>query len=198
MGGPGLIAIAFIDSSFLTLPEVADLLVVVFTIREPERWLYFVTMTTIGSVAGCYALYALARVGGRALVQRGFHERHIDWALDWYRRHGALVLILPAVLPPPMPFKAFVLMAGVAGIRPVPFLVAIAVGRFLRYGGEAWLARRYGAEAVHFIQRDALGLLWPVLAVCLLVAAVWWVWRWRRPAAGPPAPPDAPGGADVE
>ncbi len=65
LGGPGLVAIAFLDSSFLTLPEVADLLVVVFTIREPEQWLYFAAMTTIGSVAGCYALYGWLDLAAR-------------------------------------------------------------------------------------------------------------------------------------
>ena len=189
LGGPGLVAIAFLDSSFLTLPEVADLLVVVFTIREPERWLYFATMTTIGSVAGCYVLYGLARIGGQAMVRRGFHERHVDRTLEWCRRHGALVLLIPALLPPPMPFKIFVLMAGAAGIRPMPFIAAIAVGRGLRYGGEAWLARRYGMDAIRFIQRDALRLVWPLVVVGLLAAVVWWLWSRRRPDGRPPAPP---------
>jgi membrane protein YqaA with SNARE-associated domain len=191
LGGPGLLAIAFMDSSFLTLPEVADLLVVVFTIREPDRWLYFAAMTTAGSILGCYALYGVARMGGRAMVRRGFHERHIDVVLDWCRRHGALVLIVPALLPPPMPFKLFVLMAGIAGIRVGPFLTAVIFGRGIRYGGEAWLARHYGDAAIRFIQGDALRLALPVAVVGLVLVAGWWLWRRRRPR--PPAPPDGVG-----
>ncbi len=199
MGGPGLAAVAFVDSSFLTLPEVPDLLVVVFTLREPDRWLYFAAMTTLGSVAGCWALYALGRLGGEALVRRGFHERHVDRALNWFRRHGALVLIVPALLPPPMPFKVFVLMAGVSGLRTVPFLLAIVVGRGLRYGGEAWLARRYGEDAVRFIQRDALGLLWPAVVLCALAVFGWWLWQRRGRRQDPATPgPDGRGGPDVE
>jgi membrane protein YqaA with SNARE-associated domain len=187
LGGPGLLLIAFVDSSFITLPEVADLLVVVFTIREPDRWLYWAAMTTIGSTAGCYVLYALARAGGHAMVRRGFHERHIDWGLEWFRRHGALVLILPALLPPPMPFKVFVLLAGIAGIRTWPFMVAILVGRGIRYGGEAWLARRYGEAVFEFIKRDASRLVWPAVAVAAVIALVWW---WYRRSLGDP--PDQP------
>src|SRR6187455_2583938 len=84
-GAPGLAAIAFVDSSFFTLPEVADFLVVIYTIREPDLWLYFAAMTTLGSTVGCYVLFLLGRKGGEALVRRGFHERHIDRVLDWIR-----------------------------------------------------------------------------------------------------------------
>jgi membrane protein YqaA with SNARE-associated domain len=193
MGGVGLLVVAFLDSSFLTLPEVADLLVVIFAVREPDRWLFFAAMTTIGSTAGCYSLYGLARFGGQAMIRRGFHERHVDRVLDWSRRHGALVLIVPALLPPPMPFKIFVLMAGAAGIRTTPFLVAIFVGRGLRYGVEAWLARHYGMDAIRFLQRDAIRLLWPVAVVALLLVGGWQLWRWQRGGRQPPAPTDSAG-----
>jgi len=177
LGGLGLLLIAFADSSFITLPEVADVLVVVFTIRQPDQWLYWAAMTTVGSTLGCTVLYGLARAGGHAMVRRGFHERHIDRTLEWFRRHGAPLLIVPAILPPPMPFKIFVLLAGVAGIRPWPFLTAILAGRGLRYGGEAWLARRYGEAVFEFVKRDASKLIWPTVGVVAVVALVWWLWR---------------------
>ncbi len=192
-GAPGLAAIAFIDSSFFTLPEVADFLVVIYTIRDPDQWLYFAAMTTLGSAVGCYALFILGRKGGEALVRRGFHERHVDRVLDWFRRHGALVLIIPAILPPPMPLKLFVLLAGVCGLRSVPFLVAVVVGRMFRYGGEAWLARKYGEGAARFMQERATGFFWPMVGGIVAIALVWWLWRrFRKPPA-----PDVPR-ADVE
>src|SRR4030095_5329001 len=89
LGGPGLLLIAFVDSSFFTLPEVADVLVVVFTVREPDSWLYWAAMTTIGATLASTVLYTLARVGGRAMVKRGIHERHLDRVLKWFRNHGA-------------------------------------------------------------------------------------------------------------
>jgi membrane protein YqaA with SNARE-associated domain len=150
-------------------------------------------MTTVGSAAGCYVLFLLGRKGGEALVRRGFHERHVDRVLDWFRRHGALVLIIPAILPPPMPLKLFVLLAGVCGLRSAPFIIAVIVGRGLRYGGEAWLARKYGERAAQFMQERAAGLVWPTVVALAAAGLIWWAWRRfrRAPAAGGP-------GADVE
>ena len=174
LGGFGLLLIAFVDSSFLTLPEVADALVVIFTIKEPDRWLYWAAMTTVGSTAGCAVLYGLARAGGHAMVRRGIHERHLDKVLAWFRSHGALVLIVPALLPPPMPFKVFVLLAGVADIRPWPFIIAIFTARGFRYGVEAWLARRYGHAVIEFITHDATRLIWPVVGIVTVLGLAWW------------------------
>ena len=89
LGGPGLMLVAFIDSSFLTLPELADILVVMFTIREPSRWWYFSAMTTLGSMAGSYALFLVGQKGGEALLRRRFHERHVDRGLEWFKKYGA-------------------------------------------------------------------------------------------------------------
>lgn len=176
---------AFVDSSFLTLPEIADLLVIAFTIKHPDQWWYFAAMTTTGSIAGSLALYAIGRKGGEALVRRGFHERHVDRGLAWYRRYGALVLIVPAILPPPTPFKAFVLLAGVSGVRPAPFALAVLVGRGARYGGEAWLARHYGNEALVFVQANAFTLVAPVFGITLVGLLAWWGWRrFRRGRRG--------------
>jgi len=181
LGGFGLLLIAFADSSFLTLPEVADALVVIFTVKDPDRWLYWAVMTTIGSTLGCSVLYGLARAGGKAMVRRGIHERHLDRVLEWFRSHGALVLIIPALLPPPMPFKVFVLLAGVAGIRPWPFLTAIFVGRGFRYGAEAWLARKYGNEVIEFMTHDATRLIWPAVAIMVVIGLIWWWYsRWSK------------------
>lgn len=196
LGGTGLVLVAFIDSSFLTLPEVADVLIVLFTIRSPDDWLYFAAMTTLGSVAGSYALYLIGRRGGEALLRRRFHERHIDRGLAWFRRFGTLMLIIPATLPPPMPFKIFVLLAGVAGVERGRFVLAVAVGRGARYAGEALLAKLYGESALRFVQQNTMGVLLPAAAFLVTVAAVWLAWRrWirRHPQ---PAEPAAP--ADIE
>jgi len=179
LGGPGLALIAFLDSSFLSLPEVNDVLIVLLVIEHPSRWLYYAAMTTLGSMAGCFALYTLGRKGGEALLRRRFHERHVDRALAAFRKYGLLTVIVPSILPPPTPFKIFVLMAGVAGVRPRTFLLAIAIGRGFRYGGEAFLAYRYGARATEFIRENLpVVSVWAAVIVAVIGVAVI-VWRRR-------------------
>ena len=76
LGAPGLLLVAFLDSSFLSLPEVADALIVLAVLHEPSRWLYYALATTAGSVAGCYAIYAIARKGGEAFLRSLSEETH--------------------------------------------------------------------------------------------------------------------------
>jgi membrane protein YqaA with SNARE-associated domain len=180
LGGPGLMLVAFVDSSFLTLPEVADILVVVFTIREPSRWWYFSGMTTLGSLAGSYVLFLVGRKGGEALLRRQFHERHVDRGLEWFKKYGALVLIIPAMLPPPMPFKIFVLLAGVSGVSRGP-VSGRARGRTrgpLRRRSPAGAGVRRPGAGLRHRQRVARVSAGRGRADC--GRAIWWLWRWRR------------------
>jgi len=171
LGAPGLAIIAFLDSSFLSLPQVGDALIVALTIQHPERWMRYSGATTVGSTAGCFVLYAIARKGGEAFLRRRFSEKQIDRGLGVFRRHGLLAVIVPAMLPPPTPFKVFVLLAGLAGVRPVAFTFGIAIGRGFRFGGEGWLAYKYGAQATKYINEN-LATVSAVLAGIVLLLGV--------------------------
>jgi membrane protein YqaA with SNARE-associated domain len=179
LGGPGLFLIAFLDSSFLSFPEVVDLVIVVAITAEKQRILYYPLLATLGSVAGCFALYLLGAKGGEAFLRRRMHERHVDRALAVFQRHGLLSIIVPSLLPPPFPFKPFVLAAGVAGIRPIDFLLAVALGRGIRYFGEGALAFFYGERASRFIRENA-GPVSFVIAGAILAAGVAWIWIQKR------------------
>ena len=133
IGGPGLFTIAFLDSSFVSLPQINDILVVLMVTGHKARMPYYAAMATLGSVAGCWVIYSLAKKGGEAFLGRRLRPGHAERALACIKRHGLLALMVPALLPPPAPFKLFVLMAGVARVRPLHFVVAIAVARGLRY-----------------------------------------------------------------
>ena len=182
LGAPGLALIAFLDSSFLSLPQVGDALIVALTIQHPERWMLYSAATTLGSTAGCFVLYTIARKGGEAFLRRRFSEEKIERGLGLFRRHGLLAVIVPAILPPPTPFKIFVLLAGLAGVRPLAFTIGIAIGRAFRFGGEGWLAYKYGAHATQYIN-DHLGTASVVVAgVVLVVGVVLILVRRRRKA----------------
>jgi membrane protein YqaA with SNARE-associated domain len=179
LGAPGLFLISFLDSSFLSLPEVTDVLLVWMVIEHPTRILLYAFMATAGSVAGCWAIYYLARRGGEAFVRKRFHERHVDRSLALFQRYGVWVLIVPALLPPPAPFKIFVLMSGVAGMSHARFLVGVTVGRGLRYFGEALLALWYGRAAIAFLNDNLKPVAW-ITTAAFGLAIVYLIWRWKR------------------
>jgi membrane protein YqaA with SNARE-associated domain len=180
LGGPGIFAIAFLDSSFISLPQINDLLVVLMVVRQKALMPYYAAMATAGSVAGCYVLYVIAERGGEAFLKKRLKAGHIERTLALYRRHGVLALMVPALLPPPAPFKLFVLLAGVAEVRPLKFVTAIAVARGLRYLVLGVLAIRYGDYALELMRTQGRAVaLW--LAGLIVAAALgWWLWQRSR------------------
>jgi membrane protein YqaA with SNARE-associated domain len=182
LGGPGLFVVAFLDSSFISLPQINDLLVVLMVVRNKALMPYYALMATAGSVAGCYVLYLIAERGGEAFLAKRVKRGHVDRALAIYRKRGVLALMVPALLPPPSPFKLFVLLAGVAEVRPITFVASIAIARGLRYLVIGALAVRYGDFALDLLRahgREAA--LW--VAVFIVAAGIaWWLLR-RSPRA---------------
>ena len=178
LGGPGLFIVAFLDSSFISLPQINDLLVVFMVVRNKALMPYYALMATAGSVAGCYVIYLLAERGGEAFLARRLKERHVERALALYRRRGVLALMVPAILPPPAPFKLFVLLAGVAEVRPLQFVGSIAVARGLRYLVIGALAVRYGDSALELMRTHGRETaIW--VAVLIVAAALGW-WLLKR------------------
>ena len=183
LGGPGLFLIAFLDSSFLSFPEVNDLLIVWLTTQHPYRMPYYALMTTLGSISGCLALYTVARKGGETFLRKRFHERHIDRGMELFRRYGLLAVLIPSILPPPAPFKIFVLLAGVSKVPLPQFIIAIAIGRGFRYFGEGLLAVWYGEQAAEFLKSNARPVAIAVATLCLVGGIGYIVWKKRRSIA---------------
>ncbi|MGH9775122.1 MAG: YqaA family protein [Candidatus Acidiferrales bacterium] len=150
LGGVGLFIVAFFDSSVLSFPIVADLLVIEEAIQNPARMPYYAAMATLGSLAGCFWLYLLAKKGGEAFFRRRAGLRAAKIGV-WVRSNGFLSVAIPAILPPPMPFKAFVIAAGVFQVPLRTFIFALLLARGIRYFAEGLLAARYGEAATQFL-----------------------------------------------
>jgi len=180
IGGPGLFVVAFLDSSFLSLPQINDLLVIWMVIQHPERMLYYAAMATAGSVAGCLVMYGLGRKGGEAFLRRRFKPRHLERAQRLFQRYGFMAVIVPALLPPPAPFKLFVVLAGVVAMPVTTFTFAVAVGRGLRYVLEGLLAVWYGELAAEYLKEHPLEVSLVLFAVVAAGGAVYYLWRRRR------------------
>lgn len=185
LGGVGLFVIALLDSSFLSFPQVNDLLIIILSTKYPERMPYYAGMTTMGSIIGCYLLYFVARRGGEVFLRKRVKGRYADRAIALYQKHGLLAVVVPSLLPPPVPFKVFVLLAGAAAVSPLRFGIAVAIGRGIRYFGQGYLAVLYGEQAAEFMQAHgaAIGIGLAAAALALGGAAVWWRSRQHGSAA---------------
>ena len=184
LGAPGLFLVAFLDSSILSLPEIADLLVIWMVVQHKERFVLYALSATIGSIAGCLLLYYIGKKGGDALVRKRFHAGSVDRTLAAFRRHGVMAVLIPSILPPPAPFKIFVLMAGVADIRVSHFATAVAIGRGARYFTEALLALKYGDRAMAFMHENGRTVSIALVGVLLLGLGVYVWWSKARGTRG--------------
>jgi membrane protein YqaA with SNARE-associated domain len=168
-GGIGLFVIAALDSSFLSFPQVNDLLIIYLSTKSPSLMPYYAGMTTAGSLLGCFVLYLFARSGGEVFLRKRFSGERVERGLALYQRHGLLAVIVPSLLPPPTPFKLFVLLAGAAKVSPWKFGVAITVGRGIRYFGQGYLAVLYGEAAAELVREHgtAVGIGLALAAVAI-------------------------------
>jgi membrane protein YqaA with SNARE-associated domain len=180
-GAPGLAFVAFLDASFVSLPEVNDILVVWMVTRHKELFALYAGMATLGSVAGCLVLYGLAWKGGEAFMRKRLKSAGVERGLATVRRFGFLALLVPSILPPPAPFKVFVLGAGVARVRPLTFTLAVGFGRGLRYYAAALLAVWYGDTALQYIERHGNQVALAAAILTLLGGLAVVLWQRRRP-----------------
>lgn len=184
LGAPGLYLVAFLDSSFLSLPEITDILVVWMVTRSHERMILYVAAATLGSLTGCLIMYFVGRKGGEALLRKKFHTATVDRAMAAFERWGVLVVLIPAILPPPAPFKIFVLLSGVAGISLGKFVTAIAIGRGARYLTLGILAIQYGERAMAYMEEHGVAVAATVIGVLLAGLAGYLIWTKAQRAKG--------------
>jgi membrane protein YqaA with SNARE-associated domain len=169
--GPfGLLAIAFLDSVLVPIPGGVDAMLMVLATARPSWMLIYAGTAVIGSTAGCVVLYIVSqRAGHRALAR--FSESKQKRVKDLIDRYDVLSVLVASVLPPPFPFKLFVVSAGVFRLNIVRFALAIAAGRTFRYLLEGYLAARYGEHAKEILSRyyPSIGIGLAVLIIVFFV-----------------------------
>jgi membrane protein YqaA with SNARE-associated domain len=171
LGGIGILLAALLDSSFVPLPLVTDLIVMELSIRQPLRMPYYAAMAALGSLAGCIWIYVVARKAGAAYYRK--KEGHAPGRIrKWVEQYPFTSVLLPAVAPFPVPFKPFVIAQGIFRVPFVPFVVGTLVGRGALFFAEGFLAVRYGAAAKEFVLHQkwvSFGILLALIAVVLVV-----------------------------
>jgi membrane protein YqaA with SNARE-associated domain len=151
--GPfGLFTVALLDSTFVPLPSSADALMLLLSTASPHWMVLYALVATAGSAIGCWILYLISRrAGGRALNR--FSEAKQKRVKDLIDRYDMFSVLVATLLPPPFPFKLFVITAGVFRFSLFRFMIAITAGRAFRFLLEGYFAVRYGAEAKVLLAR---------------------------------------------
>jgi membrane protein YqaA with SNARE-associated domain len=173
VAGPAMVLIGALDSSLLSLPEVNDYLVVARCYTHPRTVFFFPLFAATGSVLGCLLLYTIMQRGGLALLHRRFKLERVQKVERAYARFGVFALAVPALLPPPLPFKIFVATAGALQFPRRRFLLTILIARSVRYYTEGVLAVFYGDRVLHFLKENGLLIVSVVAGICLIALAVY-------------------------
>jgi membrane protein YqaA with SNARE-associated domain len=181
---PAMVLIGALDSSLLSLPEINDYLVVGRCFKDPTAAYYFPLFAAIGSVIGCNLLYTIVRRGGQAVLRKKFPLASIKRVERAYERFGFLAIGIPAILPPPLPFKIFVATAGALEYPRWKFLLTVMIARSFRYYVEGILAVFYGRRVLLFLKDNGLVIVSVVGSLALIGLVIYiGVRRRRGPAA---------------
>lgn len=161
LGPFGLFAVALLDSSFVPLPSSADALMLLLTTAHPRLMIVYALLATAGSAIGCLILYYISRRAGSGALRKfsPAKQKRVKELID---RYDVLSVLVASLMPPPFPFKLFVITAGVFRFSLTRFTIAIVAGRMFRFLLEGYLAIRYGAQAkqilAHYYPWIGLGL----------------------------------------
>jgi membrane protein YqaA with SNARE-associated domain len=181
LGAWGVFGIGFIDSAFWGLP--LDAVVAGYCYANPGRAWMYVLMASAGSALGSSVVYVVGHKGGELLLERRISRERIERMRDKFERQEFLALAIPAMLPPPTPFKLFLLAAAVFQMRYRSFLLAIFVGRVVRFIILALLVLKFGPQIVDIagsLLRDHLALSLGIFAVGVAAILGWILTRRRR------------------
>jgi membrane protein YqaA with SNARE-associated domain len=175
MGGVGLFAIGFLDSSIIPLPVINDLILIDLSVRFPDRMPYYALMSVVGSVLGCVALFLVAKKGGEAYFRKYAGPRS-EKIRRWVQGNEFLTVIVGALMPPPTPFKLVVIGSGAFEMSLRNFVLALTIARVIRYFGLGFLAVHYGTQAEDFVLQHkvstSLVMLGAVLVFYVIVRLI--------------------------
>jgi membrane protein YqaA with SNARE-associated domain len=147
LGFWGVGVIAVLDSSSIPVPM--DLIVAGYAWADPHRFYLYVLMASVGSAIGGLVPYYIGRAGGEIFLLKRIDRAKYERLRDRFEKQEFLALLIPSIMPPPTPWKMFVFAAGVFEMRVVNFMIAVTVGRLIRFTAVSLLTIRYGPQIVH-------------------------------------------------
>ncbi len=171
LGSWGIFAVAILDSAAFGIP--LDPVVAGYVYAHPLKiWLY-VFMASAGSAVGSLIPYGIGRAGGELLLLKRIDRKRFERMRDRFENQEFFAMMIPAMLPPPTPFKLFLLGAGVFEMRPYLFLLSIFAGRVIRFIVLGFLVVKFGPGIVSLVSAVmARHLIWVFVVLAILIAAI--------------------------
>jgi membrane protein YqaA with SNARE-associated domain len=184
LGGVGLIPLGLLDNSVVPVPGSMDALTIVLASQQHQWWWYYALMATLGSVIGGYATYQLGCREGQEAIARRFSKGRMDRVHEQFERWGYGAVAIPAMIPPPMPMVPFLLAAGAAKYPRTKFVLALIVGRGIRYTALAFLGAHYGRRILKLISGFGHPVLFATIAIVIVISGLAFIFIGKRKPAG--------------
>jgi len=178
LGVWGVFAIAFADSALLGMP--VDAVVAFYVYQNHRRFLFYVVMASLGSALGSVPLYIIGYLGGEKVLRKRISEARFQSIHHSFEQHEFWALMFPGMLPPPTPFKIFVLGAAVFEMRFRDFLAAVFAGRFVRFLVLSLLTLWFGQQIVGIIGALVRRHVWLLVAAMAGGVLIWLLMRRSR------------------
>jgi membrane protein YqaA with SNARE-associated domain len=172
LGGVGLVLLGLADNSIIPLPGSMDILTIVLAAHHSRLWWYYAFMATVGAVIGGYITYGLARRGGKQAFERKLSKKTAEKVFKRFERWGFFAVAVPAILPPPFPIVPFLLAAGALQYSRRKFVLALALGRGVRFTIVAGLGAIYGRHIVRFFSRYYKPALFMLIALAVIAGII--------------------------
>jgi membrane protein YqaA with SNARE-associated domain len=172
LGGIGLIPLGLLDASVVPLPGSMDVLTIILASRDGRWWFYYAAMATIGSVAGAFITFRLAQKGGEKALESRFSPSRAKKIVATFEKWGFWSIGIAALLPPPIPLVPFVIAAGATQYSRNKFLIALTVGRAIRYTILALLAEHYGRQIIGLVRHPEHPYLFGSIAAVVIVGVI--------------------------
>jgi membrane protein YqaA with SNARE-associated domain len=189
-GGPGLLVLGILDSSFLFAPLGNDLLVVAMTARRHSvpMMLYYAGMSTIGSVLGCVLVDVVFRTAGERGLEKHLSKKRLDYVKRKVKANAAWALVIASIAPPPFPFTPFVMATAALQYPRKRMLAITGAARMFRFTVLGVLALLFGRRILTWADSGIVqGMLIGLLVVCVIgsiVSVVGWIRRSRKETGG--------------
>ena len=177
LGYWGIGVLAIVDSSSIPMPM--DAFIAYYAWSESHRFYLYVLTASLGSAIGGLVPYFIGRAGGELFLLKRINRQKFDALRHRFEHQEFAAILIPSMLPPPTPWKLFVFGSGVFEMPVVNFMVAVFVGRVIRFGVESLLVIRYGPQILHSFSAHTLAAS-IVIGVLIALAVAYYIFKIRR------------------